>query len=152
LPSPGYSTHKSLSSIALIFCHLVTIHFTSHTFFHTSSGLGSSSLWTSSGFFLGSTGLGHVFLGLSSSGEEPFHLSFHLSPHLSSHLSCHSSIIGAAGFCSGFPSLFLLNVLENHGNPITNHLVPPSTASVHGCHATVFVISIAASVNLDVAS
>jgi hypothetical protein len=48
--------------------------------------------------------------------------------------------------------LFLLNVLENHGNPTTNHLAPPSTASVHGFHGTNFEISKKALAILEVAS
>jgi hypothetical protein len=97
--------------------------------------------------------------------EEVCHLSLFLSVHLSSGLSVHllsglsvhlsvdllfdlsfglslgSSITGATGFCSGLPSLFLLNVLENRGNPTTNHLAHHSTASVQGLPGTTFEIS-----------
>ena len=48
---------------------------------------------------------------------------------------------GAIGLCSGFPSFFLLNVLENQGSPITNHLFPAATASVHGVPGVTFEIS-----------
>jgi hypothetical protein len=69
------------------------------------------------------------------------HLSFGLSFQLSFGLSFGSSIIGSTGFCSGFPSFFLLKVLENHGNPSTNHFAPPFTASRHGSPGTTVEIS-----------
>jgi hypothetical protein len=77
------------------------------------------------------------------------HLSLGLSTGLSTGLSVDSSVgwlmdsaVGCpTGLSPGFPSLFLLKVLENQGKPTTNHLAPPSIASVHGLPGITFEIS-----------
>jgi hypothetical protein len=89
-----------------------------------------------------------------------FHLSFGSSIGLSIGLSLGSSVglstgpsVGCStGLSPGFPSLFLLNVLENQGKPTTNHLAPPSIASVHGLPGITFEISKKAWLILEAAS
>jgi hypothetical protein len=65
-----------------------------------------------------------------------------LSPHLSFFSLALASFFGLASF-------LLLNVLENQGNPTTNHFFQASTAFVQAFPGIVLVISITASVNLE---
>jgi hypothetical protein len=106
-------------------CHLF-FHLSAHLSFHLSVAFLSG---LSAGLSLG------LSVGLLSQ------LSLHLSFGLSFQLSFGLSITGVTGFCSVFPSLFLLNVLENHGNPNTSHFAPPFTASRHGSPGTTVEIS-----------
>jgi hypothetical protein len=130
---------------------------TIHLIFHFIFFLGGSS-------FVGHAGLsaftgGRIIHGFSLFLSPSFHFSHFFSTGLSVGLSVDLStglsfglLSGLSAFTPGLPSFFLLNVLENHGNPTTSHCFQASTGSVHACPAIVFVISIAACVNLDVAS
>ena len=88
-------------------------------------------------------------------GVSSHHLSLHLSPHLPQLDGCGGVLphhLSLGHLSLGFPSLFLLNVLENQGNPSTNHFAPPFTASCHGYPGTTVEISKNAWLILDAAS
>jgi hypothetical protein len=99
------------------------------------------------GHFVGHSGLSvGLSVGLSAG------LSFGLSVGLSAGLSFGLSFGLFVGSFADSSSFFLLNVLENQGNPTTNRFFQASIAFVHGVPGIVLVISITALVNLAHAS
>jgi len=86
-------------------------------------------------FFLGgSSFVGHAGSSGFTGGRIIHGFSLFLSPsfHFSHGFSADLFIGLSFGLSIGFPSFFLLNVLENRGRPNTNHCFHPSTAACHG--------------------
>jgi hypothetical protein len=122
-----------------------------HFFVLLNSSNGESSFFSFLSVVSSTSSLSSDFTG-GTIVVEVCHLLLCLSFQLSSHSSFGLSITVAAGFFSLSLSLFLLNVLENQGNPRTNHLAPPFTASVHGVPGVTFEISKKAWLILEAAS
>jgi hypothetical protein len=106
------------------------------------------SSYITGGTIIGAFWVPHLFLSLAfqSVSSTDFHHNFQGSFHFV------SNKISLDFLCLSFPSLFLLNVLENHGNQITNHLFHASTAAVQALPGTVCEISKKAVLILEAAS